>query len=138
MSGGIPNDSLICEILSAAEEIPEIMKKNDKRKSPVILEITGLSGARGETRTPDARFRKPTLYPLSYASMFLHVPYHIIIIRQGQQKNRIPKLQRKLRDLEAVYDVFSEEEKPAGMDEFDADRGLNRIRQRFIGYDRRH
>ena len=138
MSGGIPNDSLICEILSAAEEIPEIMKKNDKRKSPVILEITGLSGARGEIRTPDARFRKPTLYPLSYASMFLHVPYHIIIIRQGQQKNRIPKLQRKLRDLEAVYDVFSEEEKPAGMDEFDADRGLNRIRQRFIGCDRRH
>ena len=37
-------------------------------KNPVILNMTG-SGVPEEIRTPDARFRKPTLYPLSYEDM---------------------------------------------------------------------
>ena len=35
-----------------------------------------MDGARGETRTPDARFRKPTLYPLSYTSILTKSSYH--------------------------------------------------------------
>ena len=33
---------------------------------PVRANVAGLAGAPGRIRTCDARFRKPTLYPLSY------------------------------------------------------------------------
>ncbi len=45
-------------------------KKSGRKKTRNCWNY-GIFGARKEIRTPDARFRKPTLYPLSYASIFL-------------------------------------------------------------------
>ena len=48
---------------------------------------------------------------------------------------QVPELERKLRDFETVYDIFSEEKKSAGVDEVDTYRGLDRVGKRFVGCD---
>ena len=51
----------------------------NKKTSALSVVCRGFYGARGENRTLDARFRKPTLYPLSYTSMTGEMSPEIIL-----------------------------------------------------------
>ena len=104
------------------------------------------AGAREGIRTPDARFRKPTLYPLSYASIrrqagkILRFPALILISQMQPADNRgmakacLPAAERRssvisagsgtavFRQLNTVDDIFSEEEEIVRLDEIHDNR----------------
>ena len=59
------------------------------------LAYQGFRSAPGRTRTCDARFRKPTLYPLSYGSSASSLPNHPRWIRWRSRPDRaVASLQR--------------------------------------------